>query len=118
MKEELDKKLVQDFPILYQDRYKDMRVTAMCWGFQCADGWEPLIRRLSEKLETWNNNHPGKAIIASEVKEKLGTLRFYYYVKTEKMTICEKCMYKIRILLFRLRLGKLYWRLSKRLQSG
>jgi len=23
----------------------------MCWGFSCGDGWEPLIRELSEKLE-------------------------------------------------------------------
>ena len=50
MDKELDKKLVEDFPLLYADRGRSMRETCMCWGFP-ADGWEPLIRELSEKLE-------------------------------------------------------------------
>ena len=50
MKEELDNKLVQDFPLLYRDRYGDMSSTCMVWGFP-GDGWEPLIRELSGKLE-------------------------------------------------------------------
>ena len=51
MREELDKKLVEDFPLLYADRGRSMQETCMCWGFSCGDGWEPLIRELSSKLE-------------------------------------------------------------------
>ena len=47
-----------------------MRETCMCWGFSCGDGWEPLIRRLSEKLEPLG-------VEVSQVKEKFGGLRFY-----------------------------------------
>ena len=78
MKEELDKALVRDFPNLYVDRNASMTKTCMCWGFCCDDGWEPIIRKLSEKLEKIivdmpKNNRP-KAI---QVKEKFGGLRFY-----------------------------------------
>ncbi len=51
MKAELDEALVRDFPLLYADRHGNPKETCMCWGFACGDGWEPLIRRLSEKLE-------------------------------------------------------------------
>ena len=51
MRKDLDEALCRDFPLLFGDRKRPMDQTAMCWGFQCGDGWEPLIRRLSEKLE-------------------------------------------------------------------
>src|SRR3990172_3799704 len=51
MKKKLDEKLVKDFPLLYADRNKDIGSTAMCWGFDCDDGWEPILRDLSSKLE-------------------------------------------------------------------
>ncbi|MAG26478.1 hypothetical protein CMI47_13100 [Candidatus Pacearchaeota archaeon] len=51
MKEELDKKLVKVFPLLYSDRYASMQSTCMCWGFDCDSGWFDLIAELSAKLE-------------------------------------------------------------------
>ena len=50
MKEELDKKLVKAFPLLYADRHASMQTSAMCWGFP-GDGWFELIWGLSSKLE-------------------------------------------------------------------
>lgn len=41
MREDLTDKLCKDFPLLY----KYLR------GFECSDGWEPLIRSTSKKLE-------------------------------------------------------------------
>lgn len=83
MKKELDDKLCEDFPLLYADRRKSMQETCMCWGFP-GDGWEPLIRKLSEKLEPliqkWCRENVDKFdqhARASQVKEKFGTLRFY-----------------------------------------
>lgn len=102
MREELDKALVNDFPLLYRDRYGDMRSTSMCWGFDCGDGWEPLIRRLSEKLEPIIKDKDLECR-ASQVKEKYGTLRFYMTSATDEMwayideacreskTTCEEC---------------------------
>lgn len=74
MKQELDDALVRDFPNLYRDRNAPMTDTCMCWGFTCEDGWEPLIREVSEKLEPLcigNNNRAG------QVKQKFGGLRIY-----------------------------------------
>lgn len=104
MKKELDEALVRDFPNLYADRFADMRQTAMCWGFDCGDGWEPIIRRLSEKLEAMINALPEPKTVpagtckfgdypahtpqkprASQVKEKWGTLSFYLNYGTQEM---------------------------------
>lgn len=68
----LEEALYDDFPLLYRNR--------LHWGFECGDGWEPLIRRLSEKLEahiadTFDESR--ECLSASQVKEKFGTLRFY-----------------------------------------
>ena len=67
MKEELDAKLVANYPELYRDRFAPMNQTAMCWGFSCGDGWYRIIdalsaalvgphRRAKEDLEYWKSN--------------------------------------------------------------
>jgi hypothetical protein len=73
MHPELDAALVRDFPHLYCDRHGDTRETRMCDGFP-GDGWEPLIRRLSEKLEPIARETGLRAV---QVKEKMGGLRVY-----------------------------------------
>jgi hypothetical protein len=103
MTPELDQKLVKDFPLLYTQRDWSMSHTLMCWGFP-EDGWEPLIRELSDKIETYNRqNLPNEPVQAVQVKEKFGGLRFYVYGGTEEIwdlideaeeksfTICEFC---------------------------
>jgi hypothetical protein len=42
----------------------------MAFEFECGDGWELIIRKLAEKLEPMG-------VVATQVKEKFGTLRFY-----------------------------------------
>jgi hypothetical protein len=73
MRSELDEAMVRDFPRLYRDRHGSALETCMCWGFP-GDGWEPLIRRLSEKLEPIARETDFRAM---QVKEKFGALRFY-----------------------------------------
>ncbi|MBX9952502.1 MAG: hypothetical protein K2Y39_25235 [Candidatus Obscuribacterales bacterium] len=78
MRQELDDALVRDFPNLYADR-KSTKVP-FCWGFECGDGWEPLIRKLSEEIEAIIVAMPQKErkkFRVKQVKEKFGTLRFY-----------------------------------------
>jgi hypothetical protein len=93
MKAELDAALVRDFPLLYSDRNAPMSATCMCWGFECGDGWEPLIRELSAKLEAAIAALPVEEqpnYKAMQVKEKFGTLRFYLASGTDEMfDLCE-----------------------------
>jgi hypothetical protein len=110
MKQELDAALVRDFPNLYKDRFANMRTTCMCWGFDVGDGWEPLIRRLSEKLEPLIIAIPEPKMLpagtckfgdypehpeyekprAAQVKEKFGGLRFYMTSETDEMSVAIK----------------------------
>lgn len=73
MRAELDKQLVMDYPTLFINRYGDCRTTAMCWGFACGDGWYPLIDTLSKLITA-----RAPDVVAVQVKEKFGSLRFYY----------------------------------------
>jgi hypothetical protein len=50
MDRQLDEALCKDFPEIFRNRNGDMRTTAMCWGFECGSGWEPLIRATCERL--------------------------------------------------------------------
>lgn len=74
MKEELDKKLVEDHPSLCKNRYGDMRETCMCWGFSCGDGWYKLLDELFTKIDQIAPNK----VTLDQVKEKFGGLRVYY----------------------------------------
>lgn len=76
------KKLYEAFPRLYRGRTKSAHESAMYFGFECQDGWFNLIWKLSEDieeiarqqgLEPYSNEWPE----ATQVKEKLGTLRFH-----------------------------------------
>lgn len=72
MRDELENKLVRDFPNLYK-QYNDIPTeTCMCWGFECDDGWFGLIYELSKKISIIDPN-----VQAVQVKEKYGGLRFY-----------------------------------------
>jgi hypothetical protein len=124
MKQELDKALCQKYPLIFADRHGDYITTAMCWGFECGDGWYNIIDTLCgaiqthidqrakdieyrtkindlvaeyiygnrEPLEQFAGNHasilvkggikevpaPIEQVVAMQVKEKYGSLRFYY----------------------------------------
>ena len=89
MRRELDTALVKDFPNLYRDRDGDVKETLMCFGFECGDGWELLIRKLSSQLEALILKIPEskRALYrAVQVKEKFGTLRFYMTYETDEMS--------------------------------
>jgi hypothetical protein len=62
MDKELDDALCRDFPAIFKDRRGDMRATAMCWGFECGDGWEPIIRAMCECIRNHVANARDKLI--------------------------------------------------------
>jgi hypothetical protein len=62
----------------------------MCWGFECGDGWFNILDQLMGNIQhhiDWNNQNFEKGytqykqvaqVTLDQVKEKFGTLRFYY----------------------------------------
>ena len=162
MKQSLDKQLCEKYPKIFADRYKPMTETAMCWGFECGDGWYNILNQLCSNIQShidWKRKQKAgalrynralkkalnsgdrswliryyttgdrdlvdwmlkrieddisaakfrkvddapKQVVASQIKEKFGTLRFYYsggdeYISgltamAESMSavICEEC---------------------------
>ena len=89
MNEKLDKQLVAAFPTLYQNRNKRYGATPCAmFGFECSDGWGPLLYEVSRGLE-WLNGLGKGTVIAAQVKEKFGTLRFYVDIDTEDSVFRE-----------------------------
>jgi len=103
MREELEKKLFDEFPLLYN------RSESTSFGFECGDGWYEIIRELSKKLYPLvevSHTIPNELDMyptASQVKEKFGELRFYMNSATDDMydlinhyedvsgKVCEVC---------------------------
>jgi hypothetical protein len=109
MKEESELALIQDFPDLYWQYFSPANTTSMCFGFEVGDGWEPLIRELSEKIypivQAYNSSleNDDYKFAVVQVKEKFGGLRYYVNLYTEEIGniiseyesmsyhICETC---------------------------
>jgi hypothetical protein len=108
MKQELDALLCEKYPAMMVNRNKDMKETCMCWGFECGDGWYNILNQLMGNIQhhiDWKEKQgkPVPQVTLDQVKEKFGTLRFYYtggdeYISgmvtmAEAMsgTICESC---------------------------
>lgn len=126
MKNELDRKLCEAYPEIFADRFGDMRTTAMCWGLECGDGWYNILNHLCHNIQShidwsqesnefdlkYNKEHPDNPrtvratvpqVVAIQVKEKFGTLRFYYsggddivdgmvrMAESMSAVMCEQC---------------------------
>ena len=75
---------MERFPILFQNKDKPMTETCMCFGIECPKGWYYILEQLCNELEYSNLDYVAKwgmAIVAEQVKEKFGTLRFYFDVR-------------------------------------
>ena len=106
MKKELDELLVTKYPKIFRDRHGSMLETAMCWGFDCNDGWFWLLDSLCSSIQSYIDNNPHLKItqvVTTQVKEKFGGLRFYYIggdetingmvwlAEHQSYNICEQC---------------------------
>lgn len=106
MSPDLDELLVKRYPAIFQNRFGDMRETAMCWGFDCGDGWFDLIDSLCMQIThhlKYNAESDTPPFVCDQVKEKYGTLRFYghggdkkiwafvWFAESYSGRICETC---------------------------
>lgn len=104
MKPELEKILVEKYPKIFADYGKTPQESAMSWGLEVGDGWFNLIDNLCESLShlyTTGVNLGDQRyvpldapiVVASQVKEKFGGLRFYYRLElpdTDKVKELKK----------------------------
>ena len=56
MKKELDEALVAKYPKIFKYRHAPMTHTAMCWGFDCGDGWYNIIDALCGNIQNHVTN--------------------------------------------------------------
>jgi len=84
MTEELQLKLVEKYPKILRDFRGDPMHTCMAWGFECDSGWYKLLDECMAKLQYFCDkvSTPDNEVYvnADQIKEKYGTLRFYYHV--------------------------------------
>ena len=126
MKKELDQQLCKKYPLLFKNRNASMMETLMCWGFEHGDGWYNIINALCDNMQShidwshkqhawdlkWNQEHPHEQrpvrepvaqVVVIQVKEKFGSLRFYYsggddtisgmvrMAESMSAVMCEQC---------------------------
>ena len=51
MKKALDEALVAKYPKIFKFRHAPMTHTAMCWGFDCGDGWYNIVDVLCGNIQ-------------------------------------------------------------------
>jgi hypothetical protein len=67
MKKELDEALVAKYPKIFKYRHAPMTHTAMCWGFDCGDGWYNILDVLCGNIQQHVDN---------KRKDRVRALRF------------------------------------------
>jgi len=80
MSPELTKQLYDKFPDLFKEKDLPPEQSNMCWGFECSDGWYNIIFTLCSLIQIHQKSQKPdyKPVVVQQVKEKFGTLRFYY----------------------------------------
>jgi len=88
MTDEEDLQLCQKYPKIFKHRNESIMETCMAWGFECGSGWYNIIDTLCYQIQQhvdWKSKNLSEEekesfqVIADQVKEKFGTLRFYYH---------------------------------------
>jgi len=77
-----DKKLQNKYPQILKNLGGDPSETCMSWmhgGISVGDGWIPLLEELFAFCQFHHDNNGYPQLVADQIKEKFGTLRFYYH---------------------------------------
>lgn len=95
MENELEQKLAADFPFMkrknsLQEQEANGQIDDLYGAFGCEvnNGWYELLHNLCEEITTaYANAGLPVDIIIDQVKEKFGTLRFYYHIEEQEAGI-------------------------------
>jgi hypothetical protein len=94
MTPKLEKQLLKKYPKIFKQHKLPMTQTCMCWGLEVGDGWFWLLDNLCAELQFQADKNGYPQVEATQVKEKYGTLRFYYtFANSEKTYPQEKYSY-------------------------
>lgn len=84
MNDELEAALKENYPTVFSllnepPENEELRPTISLYGCQCDDGWYRLIDAVAAEIERYNNRagDDEDPVVAVQVKEKFGGLRFY-----------------------------------------
>lgn len=78
MRADLEAVLFHRYPALFERRELSPGVHAMQRGFECGDGWFDLIDTLCSNLQYLTDHAESPQVRVTQVKSKMGTLRFYF----------------------------------------
>ena len=102
MNSELQIELCKRHPSIFREVGGQPDETCMAWGIECGDGWHDLIDALCTEIdaEVQHTNrlypHLKFAVVAAQVKEKWGGLRFYVdFIYNHELLEDEDAMKKI-----------------------
>lgn len=102
MNNELQIQLCKKHPSIFREVGGKPEETCMAWGIECGDGWHDLIESLCTEIdaEVKHTNelypHLKFAVVAAQVKEKWGGLRFYVdFIYNHELLEDEDAMKKI-----------------------
>jgi hypothetical protein len=82
MNEKNDNFLVEKYPKIFKLRHSSPQESAMCYGFCHGDGWFEILNKACGLIQHHIDLMPeeereAKQVVAVQVKEKFGELRFY-----------------------------------------
>ena len=85
MTKNLQDQLAAKYPKILPDIAADMRKPRTAWGIECSDGWYELLDAGMLELQELADLS-GIQIEATQIKEKYGTLSFYFTLKDNKQS--------------------------------
>jgi len=103
MKQELQDKLVKKYPKIFKMVGSTPQQSCMAFGLCVGDGWYWLIDQLCHVLQHNTDQNNQSQVVAAQVKEKFGGLRFYINSGSDEQfaaislaeamsySICEEC---------------------------
>ena len=77
MDKKLQDKLYKKYPKIFKDRNRSIRESCMGWGIDTGNGWYKILDILCSLLQWDTDENKYPQVVASQVKEKYGGLRFY-----------------------------------------
>ena len=103
MTEENTKYLWEKYPKIFRDKNAPITESLIPFGFECRDGWYWLIDQLCSSIQNYIDWNDKEQVVATQVKEKFGTLRFYvrggdeytsgmiWLAEAMSRNVCELC---------------------------